>query len=43
MVLEVNGTPVNTVERLISLLNASQEWRITLRRGDKKLTVAGRT
>lgn len=43
VILEVNGTPVDTVEQLIALLNASKEWRITLRRGDKKLTVAART
>jgi len=43
VILEVNGTPVDTVELLVALLNATQEWRITLRRGDKKLTVAART
>lgn len=42
IVLDVNGSPVERVEDLIRLLNATQQWRITLRRGDKKLTIAAR-
>jgi len=42
VVLDVNGSPVGSVEDLIRLLDASQQWRVTLRRGDKKLTIAAR-
>lgn len=42
VVLDVNGSPVGSVEDLIRLLDASQQWQITLRRGDKKLTIAAR-
>ena len=42
VVLDVNGSPVGSVEDLIGLLDASQQWQITLRRGDKKLTIAAR-
>jgi serine protease Do len=43
VILEVNGATVETVDDLVRLLEATQQWRITLRRGDKKVTIAART
>ncbi|NQV81870.1 MAG: PDZ domain-containing protein, partial [Alphaproteobacteria bacterium] len=43
VILDVNGEQVTTVEDLVRLLDAAQEWRITLRRGDQQFVIAARS
>jgi len=43
LVLEVNGTPVETVADLVRMLDAAQQWRIVLQRGERRLAITARS